>query len=120
MAMDVTQKDQALNEIIDYCEEAMGVWCRKEGAHARGYRGALADVIAHCRDSPGYSGVMPLEVPDQSEQAKETHLMSIISHSNGWGKLLCARRYECSCGYCTDDKGEAETHLKENTQCSIN
>ena len=67
MAVNVTQKDQTLTEIIDFCEEVKSVWCRKEGAHARGYREALADVIAHCRDSLGYSGVMPLEVPNQSE-----------------------------------------------------
>lgn len=69
MAVNVTQKDQTLTEIIDFCEEVKSVWCRKEGAHARGYREALADVIAHCRDSLGYSGVMPLEVPNQSEGA---------------------------------------------------
>lgn len=115
MAVNLTQKDQTLNEIIDFCEDVMSVWCRLEGAHARGFREALAEVIAHCRDSLGYSGVMPPEVPNQSRQAKETHLMSIISHSDGWGKLLCARRYECSCGYCTEDKDEAETHLKENS-----
>lgn len=74
MAVNVTQKDQTLNEIIDFCEEIKSVWCRKEGAHARGYREALADVIAHCRDSLGYSGVMPLEVPNQSEGADRTVL----------------------------------------------
>ena len=70
MAVNVTQKDQTLNEIIDFCDDVMSVWCRKEGAHARGYREALADVIAHCRDSLGYTGVMPLEVPNQSEGAQ--------------------------------------------------
>ena len=69
MAVNVTQKDQTLNEIIDFCEEVKSVWCRLEGAHARGYREALAEVIAHCRDRLGYSGVMPLEVPNQSEGA---------------------------------------------------
>lgn len=67
MAVNVTQKDQTLNAIIDFCEDVMSVWCRKEGAQARGYREALSDVIAHCRDSLGYSGVMPLEVPNQSK-----------------------------------------------------
>lgn len=51
MAVNVTRKDQTLAEIIDFREDVMSVWCRKEGAHARGYREALADVIAHCRDS---------------------------------------------------------------------
>lgn len=115
MAVNVTQKDQTLNEIIDFCEDVMSVWCRKEGAHARGYREALADVIAHCRDSLGYSGVMPLEVPNQSKRKEDAHLMAVISHSDGWGNPLCASRYECSCGYCTYDEDEAETHLKENS-----
>ena len=115
MAVNLTQRDETLSEIIDYCEEAMSVRCREEGAQARGYREALADVIAHCRDSLGYSGVMPLEVPNQSKQAKETHLMATVSHSDGWGNLLCPSRYECSCGYWTYDKDEAETHFKENS-----
>lgn len=53
MAVNVTQKDQTLNEIIDFCEDVKSVWCRKEGAHARGYREALAvtasDIPASCR-----------------------------------------------------------------------
>lgn len=58
---------------------------------------------------------MPLEVPNQSEQAKETHLMTIISHSDGWGKPLRPNKYECSCGYWTYYKDKAETHFKENS-----
>lgn len=69
MAVNVTQKNQTLTKIIDFCEEVKSVWCRKEGAHTRGYREALADVITHCRERLGYSGVMPLEVPNQSEGA---------------------------------------------------
>lgn len=76
MAVNVTQRDQALTEIIDFCEDVMSVWCRKEGAHARGYREALADVIAHCRDKLGYSGVMPLGVPNQSEGADQCSMNS--------------------------------------------
>ena len=115
MAVNLTQRDETLNAIIDFCEHFMGVWCRLEGAHARGFREALADVISYCRDSLGYSGVMPLEVPNQSEQAKDTHRMATISHSDGWGNPLCPSRYECSCGYWTYDKDEAETHWKENS-----
>lgn len=70
MTVNVTQKDETLNEIIDFCEEVKSVWCRIEGARARGYREALADVIAHCRDILGYSGSMPSEVPNQSEDTK--------------------------------------------------
>ena len=70
MTVNVTQKDQTLNEIIYFCQEVKSVWARIEGERARGYREALADVITHCRDSLGYSGVMPSEVPNQSEDAK--------------------------------------------------
>lgn len=55
MVVNVTAKDKTLNEIIYFCEEVMSVWCRLEGARAQGYREALADVIAHCREYLGYS-----------------------------------------------------------------
>lgn len=72
MAVNVSQKDQTLNEIIYFCEEVMSVWCRLEGARAQGYREALADVIAHCSDNLGYSGVMPLEVPWEEPETETT------------------------------------------------
>ena len=107
MTVNLTQRDETLNEIIDFCEEVKSVWCRKEGAHARGYREALADVIAHCRDKLGYTGHMPLEVPNQSEQA---HTMTCTLDA-----AISGCRYQCSCGYWTADKDEAETHFKENS-----
>lgn len=69
MVVNVTQKDQTLNGVIDFCKEAKSVWGRGKGAYARGYREALAGVIAHCRGKLGYLGDMPLEVPNQSEGA---------------------------------------------------
>lgn len=72
MAVNVTEKDKTLNEIIYFCEEVMSVWCRLEGARARGYREALADVIAHCRDNLGYSGVMTLEGPWEEPETETT------------------------------------------------
>ena len=35
MAVNVTEKDKTLNEIIYFCEEVMSVWCRLEGARPR-------------------------------------------------------------------------------------
>lgn len=72
MAVNVTEKDKTLNTIIHFCEEAMNIRCRSEGAHARGYREALTDVIAHCRDNLGYSGVMPLEAPCKEPETETT------------------------------------------------
>lgn len=51
MTVNVTQKDQTLNEIIDFREDVMSVWCRKEGAHARGYREALAELVGMICDA---------------------------------------------------------------------
>lgn len=72
MAVNVSQKDQTLNEIIYFCEEVMNLWCRLEGARARGYREALADVIAHCRDNLGYSRGMTPEVPWEEPETETT------------------------------------------------
>lgn len=64
------EKEKLLNEIIDFCEDGMSVWWWKEGAHARGYGEALGDVAEYCRSLLGYSGNMPTEVPNQSEDTK--------------------------------------------------
>lgn len=79
MATNVTQKDQTLQQIID--------WCISERNHADevsescddnidwawndGKSRAFQDVIDHCKDMLGYGGSMPLEVPNQAEDAKK-------------------------------------------------
>ena len=82
MATNVTEKDKVLNEIIEWCEQleaeelrlanallmqhdmdAYGVVKRQINAY-----GKTAD---HCRSMLGYSGSMPSEVPNQSEDAKK-------------------------------------------------
>lgn len=115
MAVNVTQKDATLNEIIRWCETHHVTRVSHNDMYASGYNQAMENVAAHCRKRLGYSGVMPLEVPNQSKQAKEPHLMATIYHSDGWGKPLCDSRYECSCGYWTYNKDEAEAHFKENS-----
>lgn len=81
MVMNVSEKDKALHEVIDWCEQreieglrranallmqrdvtAYGVVKRQIDAY-----GKTAD---HCRHLLGYSGSMPSEVPNQSEDAK--------------------------------------------------
>ncbi len=73
MAVNVTQKDKTLNEVIDICEHLMGNPPLHLPAFADGWNGALRAVIRRCRKRLGYTGSMPLEVPNQSEQA---HVMT--------------------------------------------
>lgn len=78
MATNVSEKDKTLNEIIDYCKAKS----REEQDYARTVLNDIAkgwsiaeshayDRIAdHCHSMLGYSGHMPSEVPNQSEDAK--------------------------------------------------
>jgi len=76
MATNVTQKDKTLNEIIDWCETRMRNINVENPATAAddlvhlGEWSALGDVAHHCRSMLGYSGSMPSEVPNQSEDAE--------------------------------------------------
>ena len=79
MAVNVTQKDRTLHQVIWWCE-------REAGLQADVYRGsygeervradaagdAYARVAAHCRSMLGYSGAMPSETPNQAEDAYDT------------------------------------------------
>lgn len=71
MAVNVTQKDKTLNEIIRHCEKSADVWATMPGDFSIGYSKAMTDVVAYCRERLGYSGSMPLEVPNQSEGADQ-------------------------------------------------
>lgn len=81
MARNVTQKDQTLNEIIDWCEQLEVEGLRLASALLRQHDMAAYGVVKgqvnayektadHCRSMLGYSGSMPSEVPNQSEDAK--------------------------------------------------
>ena len=81
MAVNVTEKDKTLNEIIDWCEQLAAEDLRLASAlliqHdmdaygvVRGQINAYEKTADHCRSLLGYSGSMPSEVPDQSEDAK--------------------------------------------------
>lgn len=77
MAVNVTQKDRTLRGIIDYCEDERNCALergecaptmelqREDEAMAR----AFHEVADYCRSLLGYSGSMPLEVSNRSEDA---------------------------------------------------
>lgn len=78
MATNVTQKDKTLNEVIDWCKTYQRELVEKYGTETqplmvimlKGMITVLGDVITHCDDMLGYGGSMPLEVPNQAEDAK--------------------------------------------------
>lgn len=81
MAGNVSQKDQTLNEIIDWCEQREVEGLRLASAllmqHdmdaysvVQGQINAYEKTADHCRSMLGYSGSMPSEMPNQSEDTK--------------------------------------------------
>lgn len=81
MARNVTQKDQTLNEIIDWCEQLEVEGLRLASALLRQHNMAAYGVVKgqinayektadHCRSMLGYSGSMPSELPNQNENTK--------------------------------------------------
>ena len=81
MPTNVTQKDETLREIIAWCEQ-----CRKAAQDAtqisnckghfdtgtwhHGRMTAFHEIEQYCESMLGFSGSMPLEVENQSEDAK--------------------------------------------------
>lgn len=81
MAVNVTEKDKTLNEIIDWCEQLAAEGLRLASAllrqHdttaygvVRGQIDAYGKTADHCRSMLSYTGNMPTEVPNQSEDTK--------------------------------------------------
>lgn len=81
MAVNVTEKDKTLNEIIDWCGQLAAEGLRLASAllmqHdmdtygvVHGQVNAYEKTADHCRSMLGYSGSMPSEVPNQSEDTK--------------------------------------------------
>lgn len=87
MATNVTQKDKTLKQIVDYCEKKMDdighdLDIIEENldvsdtvyTQLQGQVDAYEDIALKCRHLFGYSGSMPLEVENQSEDAEmEAH-----------------------------------------------
>ena len=74
MVTNVSEKDKALQEVIDWCEqrEIEGLMQRDMAAYGvvKGQINAYEKTADQCRSLLGYSGNMPTEVPNQSEDAK--------------------------------------------------
>lgn len=81
MAVNVSEKDKTLNEIIDWCEQLEVEGLRLASAllmqHdmdaygvVRGQVNAYEKTADHCRSMLGYSGSMPSELPNQNENTK--------------------------------------------------
>lgn len=81
MVTNVSEKDKALQEVIDWCEQLEVEGLRLANALlmqremdaygvVKGQINAYDNVADHCRSMLGYSGSMPSEVPKQSEDTK--------------------------------------------------
>lgn len=76
MATNVTEKDKTLNEIIDWCQDVIhGLHRDRETGtlqrdHVKDKIDAYEEVAGHCKSMLGYTGNMPTEVPNQSENTK--------------------------------------------------
>ena len=81
MVTNVSEKDKALQEIIDWCEQLEVEGLRLANALlmqremdaygvVKGQINAYDKVADHCRSMLGHSDTMPSEVPNQSEDTK--------------------------------------------------
>lgn len=72
MATNVTERNKTLQEIIAWCDQlSTEIKCTEDATTDRTYgklRG-LYLVYEHCQNMLGYSGTMPSDVPNQSEDA---------------------------------------------------
>ena len=73
MATNVTEKDKTLQEVIDFCTNwAKALYDDKEGNCYENFvqADALMRVICKCRHLLSYSGSLPSDVPNQSEDTE--------------------------------------------------
>lgn len=94
MVTNVSEKDKALQEIIDWCEQLEVEGLRLANAllmqHemdaygvVKGQINAYEKTADHCRSMLGYSDNMPTEVPNQSEDAKKSSVSEFLPHGMG-------------------------------------
>lgn len=94
MATNVTEKDKTLQEVIDWCEQLEIEGLRIANALlsqrdmvaygvVKGQINAYEKTADHCRSLLGYSGTMPTEVPNQSEDAKKSSVLEPLPHDMG-------------------------------------
>ena len=72
MATNVSERDKALREVMDLIDKQLArvVHLEHFGANAQDQYTALLILKGQIRAMLGYSGHMPSEVPNQSEDAK--------------------------------------------------
>lgn len=81
MATNVTERNKTLQEVIDWCEQleieglrlAKTLLMQRDMATygvVKGQNNAYGIVADHCRHLLDYSGTMPSEVPNQSEDTE--------------------------------------------------
>ena len=138
MATNVTEKDKTLNEIIEWCETRMrnidgeNVETAADALVYLGEESAFGDVANHCRSMLGYSGSMPSEVPNQSDDAKKSSVSELLPHDmglrveldtnetyylkSGWAER-CDGIYGLACGYV--DYAEGITWFKDPARIAI-
>lgn len=70
MAVNVTQKDKALQTVLDHIaeEEQATLACKYGKEFTQGRLAALVEMRVWCKGRIGYSGGMPNEVPNQSKK----------------------------------------------------
>lgn len=94
MVTNVSEKDKALQEVIDWCEQleieglelANALLLQHDMAAygvVRGQINAYEKTANHCRSLLGYSGNMPTEVPNQSEDTKKSSVLEPLPHDMG-------------------------------------
>ena len=74
MATNVTERNKTLQEIIAWCDQlSTEIKCTEDATtdYTYGKLRGLYLVYEHCQHLLGYSGTMPSEVPNQSEDAKK-------------------------------------------------
>lgn len=72
MATNVSERDKAMHEVIGLIDKQLAhvVHLKHFGANAQGQYTALLIIKGQIKAMLGYSGSMPSEVPNQSEDAK--------------------------------------------------
>ena len=94
MVTNVSEKDKTLQEIIDWCEQleveglrlANALLMQRDMAAygvVKGQINAYEKTADHCRSLLGYSGNMPTEVPNQSEDTKKSSVLEPLPHDMG-------------------------------------
>ncbi len=94
MVTNVSEKDKALQEVIDWCEQreieglrlANALLMQRDMAAygvVKGQINAYEKTADQCRSLLGYSGNMPTEVPNQSEDTKKSSVLEPLPHDMG-------------------------------------